>query len=65
MQGGRFGDSSYGSGERIVRWQEGTAHLAIGAPKSTMSTWKMAATGRVEMRVLRKFCKELRHREKV
>ena len=65
MRGGKFGDGSYGFGEQIVHWREGAAHLVIGAPKSTMSTWKMAATGRVEMRVLRKFCKELRHREEV
>lgn len=40
----------------------GVAHLAIGAPKTTINAWKMAATGRVEMSDLRKFYRDLRRR---
>ena len=45
--------------------REVVRYLAIGAPKSTMSTWKMAVTGRVEMSELRKFCRDFRHCEEV
>jgi hypothetical protein len=40
-------------------------YLVIGAPKATMSAWKMAATGRVEMSDLRKFYRDIRRGKEI
>ena len=42
--------------------REGATYLAMGAPNITISEWKMAVTGRVEMSDLRRFCGGLRCR---
>ena len=50
--------TSFVSGESRMS-TGGVAYFVIGASKSTMDTWKMGETGRVEISGLHRFCKDL------